>query len=68
ELRTPDYWTDQIRGTVRFTDALTSLHEAGTTTFVEIGPDAVLTALTQDTLDDTTTIPLLRRDHDETRS
>ncbi|WP_030348964.1 thioester reductase domain-containing protein, partial [Streptomyces sp. NRRL S-1022] len=32
------------------------------------GPDAVLTALTQDTLDDTTTIPLLRRDHDETRS
>ncbi|KOX02212.1 acyltransferase domain-containing protein, partial [Streptomyces sp. NRRL B-3648] len=34
ELRTPDYWTDQIRGTVRFTDALTSLHEAGTTTFV----------------------------------
>ncbi|MEV5149205.1 type I polyketide synthase, partial [Streptomyces sp. NPDC052727] len=68
ELGTPRYWTDQIRATVRFTDALTSLHEAGVGVFLEIGPDAVLTALTQDTLEDATAIPLLRRDHDETRT
>ncbi|MGV9944488.1 acyltransferase domain-containing protein, partial [Streptomyces sp. NPDC003401] len=66
ELTTPQYWTDQIRGTVRFTDALTSLREAGAGVFVEIGPDAVLTALTRDTLDDAVAVPLLRRDHDET--
>ncbi|MEV5147595.1 thioester reductase domain-containing protein, partial [Streptomyces sp. NPDC052727] len=68
ELGTPRYWTDQIRATVRFTDALTSLHDAGVGVFLEIGPDAVLTALTQDTLEDATAIPLLRRDHDESRS
>ncbi|MGV9557457.1 thioester reductase domain-containing protein [Streptomyces sp. NPDC003522] len=68
ELTTPQYWTDQIRGTVRFTHALTTLREAGAGVFVEIGPDAVLTALTRDTLDDTTTLPLLRRDHDETHT
>ncbi|MFH9862564.1 thioester reductase domain-containing protein [Streptomyces sp. NPDC017202] len=67
ELTDPQYWTDQIRGTVRFTHALTTLHETGTRVFVEIGPDAVLTALTRDTLDDTTALPLLRRDHDEAR-
>ncbi|MFH9862565.1 SDR family NAD(P)-dependent oxidoreductase, partial [Streptomyces sp. NPDC017202] len=68
ELTDPQYWTDQIRGTVRFTHALTTLHETGTRVFVEIGPDAVLTALTRDTLDDTTALPLLRRDHDETHT
>ncbi|MFJ4695968.1 SDR family NAD(P)-dependent oxidoreductase, partial [Streptomyces sp. NPDC088766] len=68
ELGTPQYWTDQIRGTVRFTDTLTSLREAGAGVFIEIGPDAVLTALTRDTLDDTTALPLLRRDHDETHT
>ncbi|MFF9062379.1 type I polyketide synthase [Streptomyces sp. NPDC014882] len=68
ELTTPQYWTDQIRGTVRFTHALTTLHQAGTGTFIEIGPDAVLTALTRDTLDDTTALPLLRRDHHETHT
>ncbi|MEV6619188.1 SDR family NAD(P)-dependent oxidoreductase, partial [Streptomyces sp. NPDC051051] len=68
ELTTPRYWTDQIRGTVRFTHALTTLREAGAGVFVEIGPDAVLTALTRDTLEDTTALPLLRRDHDETHA
>ncbi|MGW3014393.1 acyltransferase domain-containing protein, partial [Streptomyces sp. NPDC001219] len=68
ELTTPRYWTDQIRSTVKFTDALTSLHQAGTRVFIEIGPDTTLTALTRDTLDNTTAIPLLRRDHDETKT
>ncbi|MEV6576004.1 beta-ketoacyl synthase N-terminal-like domain-containing protein, partial [Streptomyces sp. NPDC051577] len=45
DLRTPDYWTDQVRGAVRFTDAVATLETLGTTTYTEIGPDAVLTAL-----------------------
>ncbi|MGY5106482.1 SDR family NAD(P)-dependent oxidoreductase, partial [Streptomyces sp. 900105245] len=51
--------------------------QAGTHTYLEIGPDAVLTTLTHDTLhthdthdthDHTTALPLLRRNHDETRT
>ncbi|KOV55621.1 hypothetical protein ADL00_28960, partial [Streptomyces sp. AS58] len=46
QLTSPHYWTQQIRQPVRFTDALTTLHTAGTTTHLEIGPDTVLTTLT----------------------
>ncbi|WP_249416818.1 type I polyketide synthase [Streptomyces sp. TS71-3] len=45
ELRSPDYWTRQLRGTVRFADAARTLNEQGATVFVECGPDAVLSAL-----------------------
>ncbi|WP_405822409.1 thioester reductase domain-containing protein [Streptomyces sp. NBC_01390] len=68
ELTTPTYWTDQIRNTVRFTDALKTLETAGTTTYLEIGPDTVLTPLTQTTNQTATAIPLLRRDHGEAQS
>ncbi|MGW0786594.1 SDR family NAD(P)-dependent oxidoreductase, partial [Streptomyces sp. NPDC002913] len=45
DLLTADYWVRQIRGTVRFLDATRTLEDEGVTTFVEIGPDAVLTAM-----------------------
>ncbi|MET9633426.1 type I polyketide synthase, partial [Lentzea sp. NPDC006480] len=41
------YWTRQIRATVRFHDAVIELGQLGTSLFVEIGPDAVLTGLVQ---------------------
>ncbi|MFD3946020.1 SDR family NAD(P)-dependent oxidoreductase [Streptomyces sp. NPDC058579] len=59
-LTTPQYWSDQLRGTVRFTDTLHTLNNHGTTTYLEIGPDAVLTTLTHTTLDTTQAIALLR--------
>ncbi|AWW35703.1 type I polyketide synthase [Streptomyces cadmiisoli] len=68
QLTSPHYWTQQIRQPVRFTDALTTLHTAGTTTHLEIGPDTVLTTLTAQTLDDVDSAPpvaALRRDRDE---
>ncbi|MFH9878738.1 SDR family NAD(P)-dependent oxidoreductase, partial [Streptomyces olivaceus] len=37
----------------RFADGITTLHEQGTTTFLELGPDGVLTALGQQILADT---------------
>ncbi|UQX05328.1 type I polyketide synthase [Streptomyces sp. RerS4] len=49
DLRTPCYWTDQVRGAVRFADAATSLAELGADVLLEIGPDAVLSALTDGT-------------------
>ncbi|MFI5860618.1 SDR family NAD(P)-dependent oxidoreductase [Streptomyces sp. NPDC051546] len=40
-----DHWVAQIRGTVRFHDAVSALREAGAGLFVEIGPSAALTPL-----------------------
>ncbi|MFI0233372.1 type I polyketide synthase [Streptomyces sp. NPDC017086] len=45
ELCAPDYWVRQARRTVRFHDAVRTLEEQGAGTFLELGPDAVLTAL-----------------------
>ncbi|MFE9560500.1 type I polyketide synthase, partial [Streptomyces sp. NPDC006487] len=67
ELRSPDYWTRQIREAVRFADAVDTLHDEGATVFVECGPDAVLTALTARCLPggQATVVPLLRRGRPE---
>ncbi|WP_432969465.1 SDR family NAD(P)-dependent oxidoreductase [Dactylosporangium sp. CA-233914] len=62
----PDYWVRHIRHTVEYTTATERLHELGVTRFLEIGPDAVLTTLTADTLTDPVTIPTQHRDHDQT--
>nr|WP_053745361.1 type I polyketide synthase [Streptomyces sp. NRRL WC-3618] len=75
EARSPEYWARQARGAVRFADAVARLRDQGITTFLEIGPDAVLTALGQAgprTADATGTssaawIPTLRRERDEPR-
>ncbi|WP_329307838.1 type I polyketide synthase (plasmid) [Streptomyces sp. NBC_01260] len=42
EMRRPDYWVRQARGTVRFLDAVRTARARGVTRFLEVGPDAVL--------------------------
>ncbi|MEU3554642.1 SDR family NAD(P)-dependent oxidoreductase [Streptomyces fragilis] len=59
ELASPDYWTRQIRGTVRYHHAVRTLEDQGATLFVEVGPDAVLAPLTDEA------VPLLRKGRDE---
>ncbi|NUT38635.1 MAG: type I polyketide synthase, partial [Thermoactinospora sp.] len=45
ELCSPDHWVRHVREAVRFGDGIRALADAGTATFVEIGPGAVLSAL-----------------------
>ncbi|WP_405162771.1 SDR family NAD(P)-dependent oxidoreductase [Nocardia sp. NBC_01499] len=64
-----EYWVRHVRETVRFADGVRYLADAGVARFVELGPDAVLAAMIQHTLDDTSTnarvVPTLRADNDE---
>ncbi|WP_307806764.1 type I polyketide synthase, partial [Streptomyces sp. FH025] len=70
ELRSGRYWAEQVRGAVRFADAVKTLAAEGVTTFLELGPDGVLTALAQGTLDsgDHTLLTAVRRDRPEAHS
>lgn len=45
ELTKPEYWTRHIRKTVRFNSGIQSLEAFGVTTFLEIGPDGVLSSM-----------------------
>ncbi|MFD0360320.1 type I polyketide synthase [Nocardia sp. GCM10030253] len=48
----PEYWVGQVRAAVRFAPGVGSLVETGVRRFLEIGPDAVLTAMTRQCLGD----------------
>ncbi|XRQ16898.1 SDR family NAD(P)-dependent oxidoreductase [Actinomadura welshii] len=66
ELSTPDYWVRQVRETVQFADAVQALAAAGTSVFVELGPDAVLAPMAAESLPvDAVVVPALRKDRDE---
>ncbi|WP_182877369.1 type I polyketide synthase [Microbispora sp. H10670] len=62
ELANADYWLRNARQTVRFHEAVRWLADGGVTTFLELGPAAVLTALAADGApgEDRAYVPLLR--------
>ncbi|MFE5123442.1 type I polyketide synthase [Streptomyces sp. NPDC056669] len=69
ELTDPGYWVRQLRSTVRFADGVRTLTQNGVTGFVELGPDAVLTALVRGSEGEgISATPLLRRGHDGVRT
>lgn len=71
ELSQPDYWVRHVRSTVRYADGVAALERIGVTRFLELGPDGVLAAMTQQSLApelaaDVLAVPTLRaKDEDE---
>ncbi|MFD8294550.1 polyketide synthase dehydratase domain-containing protein, partial [Streptomyces lavendulae] len=65
EITDPEHWINHARHTVRFHDALETLHQQDVTTYIEIGPDATLTTLAQHTNNSATFIPTLRKNQPE---
>ena len=59
DVTDPAYWVRQVRDTVRFADGVDALRDNGVTTFVELGPDPVLSAHVDGS------VAVLRRDRDE---
>ncbi|WP_345260705.1 SDR family NAD(P)-dependent oxidoreductase [Streptomyces hundungensis] len=67
EMADPDYWVRHVREPVRFADAVKTLADRGVTTFLEIGPDAVLTGMGQQTAPEAVFVPVQRRGRPEGR-
>ncbi|RLV10396.1 3-ketoacyl-ACP reductase [Streptomyces griseocarneus] len=76
EIGLPEFWVRHVREAVRFLDGVRALRAAGATTFVELGPDGVLSAMAEECLADTETagtadvafVPALRTGRPEART
>ncbi|MFF0772390.1 SDR family NAD(P)-dependent oxidoreductase [Nonomuraea wenchangensis] len=71
EVTEPGYWVEHVRRPVRFADGVHVMRQRGVTHFLEVGPDAQLTPMIEQTLinhdgEEPSVVALLRRDRDET--
>ncbi|WP_254393854.1 type I polyketide synthase, partial [Streptomyces buecherae] len=69
-----EYWVRHVREAVRFADGVRALEKLGVTSFLEVGPDGVLTAMAQEclTADEAggarVLVPVLRKNRPEIQS
>ncbi|MEU0304655.1 type I polyketide synthase [Streptomyces sp. NPDC006175] len=66
DLCDPEYWVRHVRQAVRFLEGMRGLEDLGVATFLELGPDGVLSAMGQDCVtEEAVFLPALRKDRDE---
>ncbi|WP_344153045.1 type I polyketide synthase, partial [Streptomyces polychromogenes] len=69
ELGSVEYWVEHVRRPVRFADAIGALEGQGVSRFLELGPDATLTAMARPCAsDDALLVPVLRKNRGEART
>ncbi|MFF2196561.1 type I polyketide synthase, partial [Streptomyces sp. NPDC058157] len=64
DLCAPDYWVRHVREAVRFADGMGTLRAQGATRFLEIGSDAVLSAMGAECVPDGAFVAAQRADRD----
>ncbi|GCD47605.1 type I polyketide synthase [Streptomyces paromomycinus] len=77
EVTDPSYWVRHVREAVRFADAAEAMRGLGVRTFIELGPDGILSGMGPQTRTDSDNegesgseawLPVLRRGRDEPRA
>ncbi|GDY50737.1 hypothetical protein SVIO_013600 [Streptomyces violaceusniger] len=67
-LCSAEYWVRHVRETVRFADGVRCLAGQGVVSYLELGPDGILSGMGQECVPDAAFAPVLRSGWDETAS